>query len=36
MVQVNLFAGQEYRLRYSEWTWRHRSGGEQGWDELQE
>ena len=35
-VQVNLFAGQEYRLRYSEWTCRHRSGGEQGWDELQE
>ena len=30
MVQMNLFAGQEYRHRCTEWTGGHRVGGEGG------
>ena len=33
IVLMNLFSGQEYRLRHTEQTYRHREG-RRGWDEL--
>ena len=35
MVLTNLFAGQQWRCRHIEQTYRH-SGGRRGWDLLRE
>ena len=30
MILMNLFAGQQWKCRHREWTWRHSGGGEDG------